>query len=174
MTPDPTDATFVTPQDLTQTAERIARQLLDLTEAQKDSELRAIKTKNPILHAMVAQKLGSVRRKFAGAEGMPPDPRNLSGTKYDTRAVPEAYPDDHPLAGRQIDLDQTVPQHLVRVDATHCHCRCRRDRATGRLVCTCKPLVGWMSRALLPLLFPRSGHAEEVVLVAANPSGEEE
>lgn len=56
----PTDASFVTPQDLVRAAELLAQQLLGLPEEQKGAELRAIKAESPVLHAMVEQKLTTV------------------------------------------------------------------------------------------------------------------
>jgi len=50
-----------TPEDMMAQAESIAQQLLGLPESQKDSELRALKQKNEVLHALVTNRLTQIR-----------------------------------------------------------------------------------------------------------------
>lgn len=60
-----------TPEEMMQQAESLAQQLLGLPESQKDSELRALKTKNETMHALVRAKLDQIRgqaRQQGGAQ----------------------------------------------------------------------------------------------------------
>jgi len=50
-----------TPEDMMATAESIAQQLLGMPESQKDSELRALKQKNEVLHSLVRAKMDQIR-----------------------------------------------------------------------------------------------------------------
>jgi hypothetical protein len=46
-------------------AESLAQQLLGLQESQKDSELRALKQKNPVLHDLVIAALKRIRSRYS-------------------------------------------------------------------------------------------------------------
>jgi hypothetical protein len=62
-----------TPEEMMAAAESLAQQLLGLPESQKDSELRALKDKNPTLHALVRASLDQIRsqaRSQGGAQLM--------------------------------------------------------------------------------------------------------
>lgn len=59
----------MTPQDMLSQAESIAQDLLGLPESQKDSELRALKQKNEVLHSLVTAKLKQIRQKAQTAGG---------------------------------------------------------------------------------------------------------
>lgn len=61
--------TPITPEDMLAMASSIAQQVLGLPESQKDSELRALKTKNEALHALVTAKVKEIRQsaQTAGA-----------------------------------------------------------------------------------------------------------
>lgn len=54
-----------TPEDMLSQAESLAQQLLGLPEAQKDSELRALKQKNPVLHDLVLAALKRIRYRYS-------------------------------------------------------------------------------------------------------------
>jgi len=54
-----------TPEDMLSQAESLAQQLLGLPESQKDSELRALKQKNPLLHDLVVAALKRIRGRYA-------------------------------------------------------------------------------------------------------------
>jgi hypothetical protein len=58
-----------TPEEMMSTAESIAQQLLGLPEGQKDSELRSLKQKNEVLHALVRQKLDQIRGRARSQGG---------------------------------------------------------------------------------------------------------
>lgn len=64
--------TPVTPQDLLEQAGALAQQLIVLPESQKDSELRALKQKNEVLHSLVRAKMDQMRNqaRTAGAAQM--------------------------------------------------------------------------------------------------------
>lgn len=55
--------------DMLSTAESLATELIALPESQKDSELRALKQKNEVLHSLVKSKMDSMRNqaRTAGA-----------------------------------------------------------------------------------------------------------
>lgn len=57
-----------TPEEMLAQAESLADQLLGMPEGQKDSELRALKDKNEVLHALVRSKLDQ-RRRSARQQG---------------------------------------------------------------------------------------------------------
>lgn len=61
--------TPVTPQDLLEQAEMLAQELLGLPESQKDSELRMLKNKNEVLHALVTAKIKQQRQQAQTAGG---------------------------------------------------------------------------------------------------------
>ena len=50
-----------TPEEMTQQAQAMAQQLLGLPETQKDSELRALKQKNQVLHDLVRAEMDRIR-----------------------------------------------------------------------------------------------------------------
>jgi hypothetical protein len=62
-----------TPQDTMQAAESIADDLLGRPEPVKDSELRKLKTANPVLHGYVKERMSQKRnqvRSQAGAQAL--------------------------------------------------------------------------------------------------------
>ncbi len=59
MSPD----TPQTPEDQLEAASQIAQQLLGLDEGTKDSQLRALKQKNEVLHSLVRSKMDDMRRQ---------------------------------------------------------------------------------------------------------------
>jgi hypothetical protein len=61
--------TPVTPEDTMANAESIAQQLLGMPESQKDSELRVLKQKNPVMHSVVSAKLKDIRSQAQTAGG---------------------------------------------------------------------------------------------------------
>jgi hypothetical protein len=58
----------VTPEEMTQTAEQLATELLGLPEGIKDSELRKLKTANNVLHSIVRAKMDE-KRQAAKTQG---------------------------------------------------------------------------------------------------------
>lgn len=50
-----------TPDEMMEAADSLAQQLLGKPDSIKDSELRALKAKNPVLHALVKEKLDQIR-----------------------------------------------------------------------------------------------------------------
>lgn len=50
-----------TPDEMMQTASQLANDLLGLPESQKDSELRALKAKNEVLHSLVRAEIDKIR-----------------------------------------------------------------------------------------------------------------
>jgi hypothetical protein len=60
----------VTPDDMLQVAQALAEQLLSLPSPQRSSELRTLKNRNEILHALVSAKVDETRRqaRMAGGE----------------------------------------------------------------------------------------------------------
>jgi hypothetical protein len=52
-----------TPEEMMQAAEALASQLLGMPEGVKDSELRLLKQKNPLLHGAVSEKMDEIRRR---------------------------------------------------------------------------------------------------------------
>ena len=58
-----------TPQDMLAQAEMLAQELLGLPESQKDSELRQLKKKNEVLHALVREKMDQMRNQAQTAGG---------------------------------------------------------------------------------------------------------
>ncbi len=61
--------TPTTPQDLLAQADSLAQQMFGLPESQKDSELRALKQKNEVLHSLVKAKMQQYRQKAQTAGG---------------------------------------------------------------------------------------------------------
>jgi len=59
----------MSPQDIMAQAESLANQLLALPESQKDSELRQLKQKNNMLHAVVQEKMEEIRSRAQTAGG---------------------------------------------------------------------------------------------------------
>lgn len=54
-----------TPEEMMSKAEALAQELLGLPESQKDSELRQLKQKHPVLHALVTAALDRIRGRYA-------------------------------------------------------------------------------------------------------------
>ena len=50
-------------------AQNIANELLGMPEGQKDSELRKLKTANPVLHSLVRSNLDQTRRDVKSQAG---------------------------------------------------------------------------------------------------------
>jgi len=59
--------TPVTPQDMLAEAESLSQQLLGLPSGQRDSELRALKQKNEVLHSLVKAKMTNIRSQARSA-----------------------------------------------------------------------------------------------------------
>lgn len=59
--------TPVTPQDMLAEADSLSQQLLGLPAPQRDSELRALKQKNEVLHSLVKAQMGNIRNKARSA-----------------------------------------------------------------------------------------------------------
>jgi len=59
--------TPVTPEDMLAQAQSLAQSLLGLPETQKDSELRALKQKNEVLHALVTAQIKQIRQSAQSA-----------------------------------------------------------------------------------------------------------
>ena len=58
-----------TPDDMMAQAQSLAQQLLALPESQKDSELRALKSKNEFMHSLVKAEIEKIRNKAQTAGG---------------------------------------------------------------------------------------------------------
>jgi hypothetical protein len=65
----PTPNTPITPEDMMAEADAVAQQLLGMPETVKDSELRALKQKNPMLHMAVKNRLEELRQDARTAGG---------------------------------------------------------------------------------------------------------
>lgn len=52
-----------TPEEMLQVAESLAQEMLGLPEGTKDSELRMLKQKNPVLHQLVKAKMDEIRNR---------------------------------------------------------------------------------------------------------------
>lgn len=59
--------TPVTPQDMLAEADSLSQQLMGLPSSQRDSELRALKQKNEVLHSLVKSKMDGIRRQASSA-----------------------------------------------------------------------------------------------------------
>jgi hypothetical protein len=64
-----TPNTPTTPEDIMAEADSVAQQLLGMPESVKDSELRALKEKNPVLHMAVRQRMDEIRQQAQTAGG---------------------------------------------------------------------------------------------------------
>ena len=58
-----------TPEDMLSQAQQLAQQLLGLPESQKDSELRALKQKNEVLHSLVRAQMDNIRSQARSQGG---------------------------------------------------------------------------------------------------------
>jgi len=84
-----------TPEDMLQQAQQIAQQLMGMPEAQKDSELIALKKSDTTLHAVVKSQMDSMRQQAQTAGGAQVMAQQFGKTGSVLRPATIVIPDEH-------------------------------------------------------------------------------